>query len=133
MAIVQAHVDLVERSPAAVEFMFSMLYGPQEGQPSPDLETMYAGTRQRMLGVFERGIASGELKPRPGLTVSFLVEQLGNLTHSYASCRFKAARLIERYPEQREQIECGIERCRSRSLSSTFSSARVTCPRSPKA
>jgi AcrR family transcriptional regulator len=108
VAIVQAHVDLVERSPAAVEFMFSMLYGPQEGQPSPDLETMYAGTRQRIVAVFERGIASGELEPRAGMSVSFLVEQLGNLTHSHASCRFKAARLIELYPERRGQIECGI-------------------------
>lgn len=108
VAIVQAHVDLVERSPAAVEFMFSMMYGPQEGQPTPDLETMYSGTHHRMLSVFERGIASGELDPRPGVTASFLVEQLGNLTHSHASCRFKAARRIERHPERREQIECGI-------------------------
>ena len=66
VAIVQAHVELVERSPAAVEFMFSMMYGPQEGQPAPDLETLYAGTRQRIFSVFERGIALGELKPRPG-------------------------------------------------------------------
>lgn len=109
VAIVQTHVDLVERSPAAVEFMFSMLYGPQEGQPAPDLEGMYAGTRQLMVDVFERGIASGELAPRDGMTVSFLADQLGNLTHSYASCRFKAARLIELYPERREQIECGID------------------------
>lgn len=108
LAVVQAHVDLVERSPAAVEFMFSMLYGPQEGQPAPDLETLYAGTQQRILAVFERGITSGELEPRPGLTPSFLVEQLGNLTHSHASCRFKAARLIERHPEKREEIECRI-------------------------
>lgn len=105
VAIVQAHVDLVERSPAAVEFMFSLMYGPQEGQPEPDLETMYAGTHQQILAVFERGIASGELVPRPGVTASFLTEQLGNLTHAYASCRFKAARLIERHPERREEIE----------------------------
>jgi AcrR family transcriptional regulator len=108
VSIVQAHVDLVERSPAAVEFMFSMMYGPQEGQPAPDLETMYAGTHGLILAVFERGIASGELVPRPGVTAGFLVEQLGNLTHSHASCRFKAARLIERYPERREEIECRI-------------------------
>ena len=105
VAIVQAHVELVERSPAAVEFMFSMMYGPQEGQPAPDLETLYAGTRQRIFSVFERGIALGELKPRPGVTASFLVEQLGNLIHTHASCRFKAARLVERYPERREEIE----------------------------
>ena len=66
---------------------------------------MYAGTRQRIFAVFERGIASGELKPRPGVTASFLVEQLGNLTHTHASSRFKAARLIERYPERREETE----------------------------
>ncbi len=105
VAIVQAHVDLVERSPAAVEFMFSMMYGPQDGQPAPDLETLYAGTRQRIFEIFERGIASGELKPRPGVTASFLVEQLGNLTHTHASFRFKIARLVERHPERREEIE----------------------------
>lgn len=108
VAIVQAHVDLVEHSPSAVEFMFSLMYGPQEGQPSPDLETMYHGTRELILDVFERGIESGELRPRPGVTASFLVEQLGNLTHSHASCRFKAARLIELHPERREQIECHV-------------------------
>ena len=106
VAIVHAHVDLVERSPAAVEFMFSMMYGPQEGQPLPDLASMYEGTRQRILKVFEDGIASGELVPRPGMTASFLTEQLGNLTHAHASCRFKAARLIELQPEKREEIEC---------------------------
>lgn len=108
VSIVQAHVDLVDRCPAAVEFMFTMMYGPQEGQPAPDLEKLYSGTQQRILAVFERGIASGELVPRPGLTPSFLVEQLGNLTHSHASCRFKVARLVERFPEKREELECRI-------------------------
>ena len=108
VAIVQAHVGLVERSPAAVEFMFAMMYGPQDGQPSPDLETLYAGTQQRIFAVFEKGIASGELKPRPGVTASFLVEQLGNLTHTHASSRFKIARLVERYPERREEIESRV-------------------------
>ena len=108
VAIVQAHVGLVEHSPAAVEFMFSMMYGPQEGQPTPDLETLYAGTHQLILAVFDNGIASGELKPRPGVTASFLVEQLGNLTHTHASCRFKTQRLVERYPEKREEIECRV-------------------------
>ena len=51
---------------------FSMLYGPQEGQPTPDLESLYGGTRQRIQSVFERGIDSGELVPRPGVTPSFL-------------------------------------------------------------
>ena len=105
VSIVQAHIELVERSPAAVEFMFSMLYGPQEGQPTPDLESLYGGTRQRIQSVFTRGIDSGELVPRPGVTPSFLVEQLGNLIHAHVSCRFKVDRLAERYPERREALE----------------------------
>ena len=82
-----------------------MLYGPQEGQPTPDLESLYGGTRQRIQSVFERGIDSGELVPRPGVTPSFLVEQLGNLIHAHVSCRFKVDRLAERYPERRETLE----------------------------
>ncbi len=105
VSIVQAHIRLVERSPAAVEFMFSMLYGPQEGQPTPDLESLYGGTRQRIQSVFERGIDSGDLVPRPGVTPSFLVEQLGNLIHAHVSCRFKVDRLAERFPERREALE----------------------------
>jgi len=108
-AVVDAHVGLMERCPAAVEFMFSMLYGPQEGQPLPDLDSMYAGTAGRIFEVFERGIADGELIPRPGITTEFLVEQLGNLIHSYASERFKLARLLRRHPERRAELERRLE------------------------
>ena len=85
-----------------------MLYGPQEGQPTPNLDLLYDGTRQRIQNVFERGIASGDLVPRPGVTPSFLAEQLGNLIHTHVSCRFKVDRLIERYPERREALECRV-------------------------
>ena len=57
-------------------------------------------------------VASGLTYMAPRIyesSASFLVEQLGNLTHSHASCRFKAARLVDRYPAKREEIECRID------------------------
>lgn len=104
-AIARAHVDLVERSPAAIEFMLSMLYGPQEGQPTPDLDKMYQGTGALIHDTFEKGIASGEFQPRPGVTARFLVEQFGTLVHDYVLRRFKYERLLERLPDRRAEIE----------------------------
>ena len=112
-AIVRANIQLVERSPSAVEFMLSLLYGPQERQPAPDIERMYAGTRRHLLETFERGIASGELVPRPGVDAEFLAEQLGSLIHDFVSQRFRADRIIERHPERREAVEA---RMRARSI-----------------
>ena len=104
-AIAAAHVELAERSPSAVEFMFAMLYGPQEDQPQPDIEGMYAGTRRRMAEVFERGITSGEFAPRNGMSVGFLVEQLGSLLHDHVSRKFRFDRLLEHNPEKRAELE----------------------------
>lgn len=109
VAVVDAQVGLAKRSPAAVEFMFSMLYGPQAGQPAPDLEVMYAGTRQRLVALFERGIATGELRLRRGMNAAFLAEQLGNLIHAHVSMLFKVDRLMKRHPERREQLHSYIE------------------------
>jgi AcrR family transcriptional regulator len=104
-AIARGHVELAERSPAAVEFMFSMLYGPKEGQPTPDIESMYASTRSIIAEAFARGIGSGEFLPRPGMTVGFLVEQLGSLLHDHVSRKFRIDRMIEQFPEKRVDIE----------------------------
>jgi AcrR family transcriptional regulator len=108
-AIAQAHVQLAERSPSAVEFMFAMLYGPEEDQPRPDIEAMYVATHGMMVSVFERGIASSEFRPRKGMTVGFLVEQLGSLVHDHVSRRFRIDRLLERHPEKRAEIEARSE------------------------
>lgn len=105
VALVEAHVGLLDHSPSAVEFMFTLMYGPQEGQPVPDLSRLWSGTRERVQSVFERGIATGELVPRPGVTPGFLAAQLGNLIHVHVSARFNASRMIERHPEHREEIE----------------------------
>lgn len=92
-AIARAQVELAARSPSAVEFMFSLLYGPREGRPSPNIEEMYRGIRTMMIEVFEKGIRSGEFRPRPGMTVAFLAQQLGTLLHDHVSRRFRIARL----------------------------------------
>lgn len=107
-AIARAHVDLVERSPSAVQFMLAMLYGPQEGQPEPDLDRMYRGTGRRIAQTFERGIESGELRPRTGVSVPFLVDQFASLIHDGVIRRFRRERLLERYPERREEIEARL-------------------------
>lgn len=107
-AIARAHVDLVERSPAAVEFMLAMLYGPREGQPEPDLDRMYAPTGRMLAETFEQGIRDGELVPRPGISVYFLVDHFASLIHDSVIRRFRAERLLERYPERREEIEARL-------------------------
>lgn len=112
-AIVKAHLDLVERTPAALEFMLSLLYGPQEGQPVPDIEAMYSQTRRMMVKAFERGIDSGEFRPRPGVTVRFLVEQLGSIIHDDAIRRFRADQCIRQNPERRAEVE---RHCRETSI-----------------
>ncbi len=104
-AIVSAHTDLLEQSPSAIAFMLSLLYGPQEGQPIPDIDAMWANTGRLIEATFERGIANGEFVPRPGVSVPFLVEQLGSLIHDYVIRRFRCERHLKRYPEKRDEIE----------------------------
>lgn len=91
-AVARAHVDLAARSPSAVEFLFSLLYGPREGQPSPDIEKMYANTRAMIATVFDNGIGSGEFQPRAGMTVAFLCEQLVTLLRDHVSRSLRIAR-----------------------------------------
>lgn len=112
-AIARGHVELAERSPAAVEFMFSMLYGPSEGQPTPDIESMYATTRSLIAEAFHRGVESGEFRPRAGMTTGFLVEQLGSLLHDHVTRKFRIDRMTEQFPERRAEIEA---QCREWSL-----------------
>lgn len=97
-SIVSAHVRLTHESPAAVEFMLSMLYGPREGQPEPDLDRMYRTTRRHIVATFERGIATGEFLPRAGVGVNFLVEQLVSLIHEHAIRNFRAERACRANP-----------------------------------
>jgi AcrR family transcriptional regulator len=104
-AVARAHVELSERSPSAVEFMFSMLYGPQEGQPMPDIQAMYRTTRRLIAEVFEKGIRSGELRLREGMSPSYLVERFGSLIHDHVSRRFRIRIVAERRPERRAELE----------------------------
>jgi hypothetical protein len=85
-----------------------MLYGPQEGQPQPDVDRMYASTGRMIAETFERGIRSGELKLRAGVTVPFLVDHFASLIHDSVIRRFRRERLLERYPERREEIEARL-------------------------
>ena len=107
-AIARAHVELVDRSPSAVQFMLAMLYGPQEGHPEPDLDRMYAATGRMIAETFDRGIRSGELKLRAGVTVPFLVDHFASLIHDSVLRRFRRERLLERYPDRREEIEARL-------------------------
>ncbi len=104
-AIARAHVELSARSPSAVEFLFCLLYGPREGRPSPDIDAMYEGTRAMISEVFETGIRSGEFRPRAGMTVAFLAEQLGTLLHDHVSRRFRIHRALARGPAGEDEID----------------------------
>jgi len=105
VAIVEAHVGILDKCPAAVEFMFSLMYGPQEGQPVLDISGMWSDTRERIAGVFDRAVTAGELVPREGVSQGFLVEQLGNLIHTHVSFRFNTSRLVASQPERRDELE----------------------------
>ena len=66
---------------------------------------MYSETRRTMVKAFQRGIDSGEFRPRPGVGIDFLVEQLGSIIHDDAIRRFRADRCIRQSPERRDEIE----------------------------
>ena len=105
VAIVDTHARLAESSPSAVEFMFSMLYGPEQGQPSLDINQLYEPTFRMIYEQFERGIETGAFVPREGMDASFLTQQLGNVIHSHATSVFKAKRFLEHHPDKRDAVE----------------------------
>jgi AcrR family transcriptional regulator len=103
-AIVEAHLELCERSEAALEFLLALLYGPMDGQPAVDLDGLYAGTRRTLERAFERAIVAGELVPRAGVGAEFLVERFTSLIHDLAVRRFRIVRMVSEFPERREEI-----------------------------
>ncbi len=81
--VVMVHLEGVRREPKALQFIYSVLFGPQENHPEFDVLAKRQQTIERLEALFARAIERGEFVPRDGFEPTFLTEQLLGVINQY--------------------------------------------------
>jgi AcrR family transcriptional regulator len=100
-AIVAVHLSGFEEAPIALQFVYSVIFGPISSRPDFDVIAAHMEMQQMVVGVFEEAIARGELKPQPGFDGVFLAAQLLGLINNHL---MKVLKMSEQGPLHKE---CG--------------------------
>ena len=81
--VVRIHLEVARESPEALQFIYSVLFGPRQGRPDVDPIKMRQGTLARVTLIFERAMERGEFVPRAGYDAMFLTLQLFGMINQH--------------------------------------------------
>lgn len=89
--ILAAHLDGALESPRALQFVYSVLFGPRDSRPAFDLVARRRATFEGVERIFAQAIERGELEPHPGFDPAFLTVQLFGVINQHLMYALKAA------------------------------------------
>lgn len=93
-AVVWTQFEEARRSPIALKFCYSILFGPSGNAPSFDVFEARAEMVEHIVNVFEKAIEAGEFDPHPEFTdPEFLTDHLLGLISNHLQFALKRAEL----------------------------------------
>lgn len=81
--VISTHVDTLREAPLAVQFVYSVIFGPQRIGPSFNVINSNRQSFRQLERVFQKSISSGEIEVRQGFDARFLAEQLLGMINSH--------------------------------------------------
>ncbi len=81
--IVSTHVDALRVAPLAVQFVYSVIFGPQRSGPSFNVVNSHRKSSENLEQIFADSISTGEILVRHGFDARFLSEQLLGIINSH--------------------------------------------------
>src|SRR5690554_5605878 len=81
--VVSTHVEALRESPIAVQFVYSVIFGPQRSGPSFNVVNSNRKSFERLEQIFIGSIESGEIIVSRGFDARFLAEQLLGTINSH--------------------------------------------------
>ena len=70
--VLALHLEAVQSSPVALQFIYAVLFGPRDARPAVDPIAKRVESLMALHGVFERAIDRGEFTPHAGVSVEFM-------------------------------------------------------------
>jgi AcrR family transcriptional regulator len=126
--VILANFEACKRSPIALRFVYSVLFGPEDSAPEFEL----FNARQRMIDrvtvILEDAQANGTFEPNDDFDAAFITEQLFALINGHLMRTLKE---LESYPSQearREKIDELLTPEMASKLSSFFFNGAGTIP-----
>ncbi len=80
---VLTHFEACKRTPVALRFVYSTMFGPERSAPSFDLSSAHRKMVDEIAVVFERAAERGDFEPRERFDATFLTEQLFALLNGH--------------------------------------------------
>ena len=74
--VIIRHFEACLRSPVALQFVYAVLFGPDESTPTFDVFDAREEMTQRLTQRFDDAIDAGEIDPATGFDADFMTEQL---------------------------------------------------------
>lgn len=102
VGIVRAHAEACLDAPVALQFVYFVLFGPEDSKPSFDVLEAREPMAAQIRGVFETAIEVGEFEPVGAWTPGDLTEQLLGTINVHLMRALKEA---ERFDTPGERIE----------------------------
>jgi AcrR family transcriptional regulator len=103
--IVWAHLEACRRSPIAVQFVYSVLFGPQTNRPEFDVFGQHVCMLGSIVELFEEAIQSGEFVPRGEFEPLFLTHQFFGLLNGHLMRSLKVIEVIEPADKRHEYLQ----------------------------
>ena len=100
--VITTYFDACLRSPVALQFVYTVLFGPKESTPSFDIFSARAGLVERLVEVFQKAIDAGDFEPQSNFDAKFLTEQLLGLINNHL---MRAMKLAEQYQSRQERLQ----------------------------
>ncbi|MBA2662045.1 MAG: TetR/AcrR family transcriptional regulator [Bradymonadaceae bacterium] len=102
-AIAWAHIDGARRAPLTLQFIYSVIFGPEQSRPTFNIICSHEAMMARVYKMFDEAIASGEFEPHPGFTTLFLTEQLMGMINNHL---MHVLKLVECADSEEAQAYC---------------------------
>lgn len=103
--IAHAHLEGCRKTPIALKFVYSVLFGPQASRPELDIFTRHVCVIGAIAKVFEEAIATGEFEPNADFSPLFLTHQFFGLLNGHLMRTLKLIEAISPSEKRREYLD----------------------------
>jgi len=119
-AVISSYFEACLRSPIALQFVYTVLFGPTESTPSFDVFSARAELVERIAGAIQTAIDRGDFTPQPGFDTEFVTEQLLGVINNHLMRALKLAEQGQGYEERMAVMEETLDEESAKQLKEFF-------------
>jgi AcrR family transcriptional regulator len=104
-AVITSYFEACLRSPIALQFVYTVLFGPKESTPSFDVFSARAELAERIAGAIQTATDRGEFEPQPGFDTEFVTELLLGVINNHLMRALKLAEQCQGHEQRMAVME----------------------------